>query len=131
MVVSGSVTECTLLQVISINKVKVELKGIKRDAPVIALAETSKVKGIEMEAGIYCSVKGRLEIFLTSTVNKDIMLKKDTQLGLFQMSSYRLLNTGLASRLGPFTVEASAARFLTLTNITYSLSNRDNNFIIF
>ncbi len=38
-----------------------------------------------MEAGIYSSIKGTLEIFLTSTVNKDIMLKKGTQLGLFQI----------------------------------------------
>ncbi|RUM30764.1 MAG: hypothetical protein DSY42_03950 [Aquifex sp.] len=62
-VVSGSVAECTLLQAMSINKVKVELKGIKGDAPVIVLAETSRVKGIQMEAGIYSSVKGKLEIF--------------------------------------------------------------------
>ncbi len=69
----------------SINKVKVELKGVKRDAPVIALAETSRVKGIQMEAGIYSSIRGRHEIFLTSTVNKDVMLKKGTELGLFQI----------------------------------------------
>ncbi len=36
-VVSGSVTECTLLQAMSINKVKLELKGMKRDAPVMSL----------------------------------------------------------------------------------------------
>ncbi len=84
-VVSGSVTKCTLLQAMSINKVKVELKGIKRNAPVIALAERSRVKGIQMETGIYSSIKGRLEIFLTSTVHKDTTLKKGTQLGLFQI----------------------------------------------
>ncbi len=38
-----------------------------------------------MEAGIYSSSKGRLEIFLTNTVNKDILMKKGTQLGLFHI----------------------------------------------
>ncbi len=80
-----SVLDHLLLQAMSITKVKVELKGIKRDAPVIALADTSRVKGIQMEAGTYSSIKGRLEIFLTSTVNTDITLKKGTQLGLFQI----------------------------------------------
>ena len=55
-----------------------ELRGIRRDAPVIALAETSRVKGIYIEAAIYNSSKGKLEIFLTNKVNKDITLEKGT-----------------------------------------------------
>ncbi len=71
-IVSGSVIESTLLQAMSINKVEVELKGIKRDVSVIALVETSRVKGVHVEARIYNAPKGKLEIFLTSTINKDI-----------------------------------------------------------
>ncbi len=76
---------CVLLQTMSVNKVKVELMGIKRDVPVIALAETSRVKGVHFQARIYNSVKGKFEIFLISTVNKDIILKKGVQIGLFQV----------------------------------------------
>ena len=85
LIVSGSVTESTLLQAISINKVKIEFKGIRRGAPVIALAETLRVKGIYIEAAIYNSSKGKLEIFLTNKVNSDITLKKVTQIDLFQV----------------------------------------------
>ncbi len=59
--VSDSVRGSTLLEGMSINKVKVELKGIKRDAPVIALAETSRVKGVHIESGINNSLKGKLQ----------------------------------------------------------------------
>lgn len=85
LIVSGSVIESTLLRAMSINKGKVKLTGIRRDAPVITLTETSRVKGIDMEAAIYNSSKGELEIFLTNKVNKNVTLKKGTQIGLFQI----------------------------------------------
>ncbi len=94
-IVSGSVIESTLLQAMSINKVEVELKGIKRDVSVIALAETSRVKGVYVEAGIYNAPKGKLEIFLTSTINKDISLKKGVEISFFQVcKAFHIIDEG-------------------------------------
>ncbi len=77
----------------SVNKVEVELKGIKRDVSVIALAETCRVKGVHAEAGIYNAPKGKLEIFLTSTINKDITLKKEVEIILLQLcKAFHIIN---------------------------------------
>ncbi len=51
-IVSGSVTECTLLQAQSICKVKVSLNGISDHVTAIALSESSRVRGINLESGL-------------------------------------------------------------------------------
>ena len=43
-IASGHVIECTLLQSMTISKVKLELKGVKEDIEVITLPETARVK---------------------------------------------------------------------------------------
>ncbi len=48
-IVSGSVTESTLLLAQSICKVKVNLKGISDHVQAIALSESSRVRGINLE----------------------------------------------------------------------------------
>ncbi len=51
-IVSGSVTEYTLLQAQSICKVKVSLNGISDHVTAIALSESSRVRGINLESGL-------------------------------------------------------------------------------
>ncbi len=52
-IVSGSVTESTLLQAQSIFKVKVSLKGISDHLTATALSESSRVRGITLENDLY------------------------------------------------------------------------------
>ncbi len=52
-IISGSVTESTLLQAQSICKVKVKLKGISDHVTAIALSESLHVRGITLENGLY------------------------------------------------------------------------------
>ncbi len=62
-IVSGSVTESTLLQAQSICKVKVSLKGISDLVTAIALSESSPVRGINLENGLYHKNRGKSEGF--------------------------------------------------------------------
>ncbi len=85
MVVPGHVTECTLLQSMAINKMKLELKGAKDGIDAIALPEAMRVRGVQMDSAVYRIDKGTVEIFFMSTLNNNITLKPDTQVGLFQL----------------------------------------------
>ncbi len=59
-IVSGSVTESTLLQAQSICKVEVSLKGISDHVTAIALSESSLVRGINLENGLYHTNRGSI-----------------------------------------------------------------------
>ena len=85
-IVSGSVIESTLLQAQSICKVKVRLKGVRDHPTAIALSESSRVRGINLENGLYNTHKGKSEVFVTNTLPTDITLRKGTELGRFQVS---------------------------------------------
>lgn len=85
---SGHVIECTLLPSMTVSKVKLELKGVKKDVEVITLPETARVRGIQVDSAVYVAEKGRVEILVTSTLNKDITLKKGTQIGLFHVCKH-------------------------------------------
>ncbi len=87
-IASGHVIECALLRSMSISKVKLELKGVKKDVEVISLPETSRVRGIKVDSAAYQTERGRLEILVTSTLNKDITLEKGTQIGLFHVCEH-------------------------------------------
>ncbi len=85
-IVSGSVTESKLLQAQSICKVKVQLKGIRDHPTAIALSESSRVRGINLENGLYNNHNGKSEVFVSNTLHTDIFLKEGTELGRFQVS---------------------------------------------
>ncbi len=84
-IVSGSVTESTLLQAQSICKVKVNLKGMSDHVTAIALSESSRVRGINLENGLYHTSKGKSEVFVINTLHTDVPIKKGTELGRFQV----------------------------------------------
>ncbi len=84
-IVSGSVTESTLFQAQSICKVKVSLKGISEPMPAIALGESSRVRGINLENGLYHTNRGKTEVFVISTLHTDVPIKKGTEVGRFQI----------------------------------------------
>ncbi len=85
-IVSGYVTESTLLQAQSICKVKVSLKGISEPTLAIPLAEWSRVRGINLENGLYHTNRGKTEVFVINTLHTDVPIKKGTELGRFQIS---------------------------------------------
>ena len=85
-IVPGSVTESTLLQAQSICRVKVQLKGKRDHVVAIALPESSRVRGITLECGLYNTHKGKSEVIISNTLHTDITLRKGTQLGCFQVS---------------------------------------------
>ncbi len=84
-IVSGSANESTLLLAQSICKVKVNLKGISDHVTAIALTESSRVRGINLESGLYQPHKGKLEVFVINTLPGDVSIKKGTELGCFQI----------------------------------------------
>ncbi len=84
-IVSGSVTESTLLQALSICKVKVSLKGISDHVTAIALSESSRVRGINLDNGLYHKNKGKFEVFVINTLHTDVPIKKGTELGRFHV----------------------------------------------
>ncbi len=93
-IVSGSVTESTLLQAQSICKVKVSLKGISDHVTATALSESSRVRGINLENGLYHTNRGKLELFVINTLHTDVPIKKGTELGDFQVcKAVEVINT--------------------------------------
>ncbi len=74
-----------MLQAQSICKVKVNLKGISDHVTAIALSESSRVRGINLENGLYQTHKGRSEVFVINTLHRDVSIKKGTELGCFQI----------------------------------------------
>ncbi len=74
--VPGFVTECALLQSMAINKVKIQLKGVKNNIEVITIPGSVRIKGTCLESAVYESSNGKLEILVTSTLNKDVSLRK-------------------------------------------------------
>ena len=85
-IVSGSVTTSTMLQAQSICKVQVKLKGVRDHKTAITLSESSRVNGIHLDNGLYNVHKGKTEVFVSNTLHTDIILKKGTALGSFQVS---------------------------------------------
>ncbi len=75
---NGYAVECILLQLVTINKVKLELKSVNKDIEVISLPETVRVRGMEIDSGLYKREGGKVEVLVTSTLNKDTMMKKGT-----------------------------------------------------
>ncbi len=69
----------------AINKVKIQLKGVKNNSEVITMPESVRIKGTCLESAVYESSNGKLEILVTSTLNKDMSLRKGTQMGEFQI----------------------------------------------
>ncbi len=84
-IVSGSVTESTLLQAQSIYKVKVSLKGISEPMSAITKSESSRVRGISLENALYHTNRGKTEVFVINTLHADLPIKKGTELGRFQI----------------------------------------------
>ncbi len=84
-VVSGSVTKSTLLQAQSICKVKVSLKGISEPMTAIVLSESSRVRGINLENGLYHTNRGKTEVFVIIKLHTDVPIKKGTDLRRFQI----------------------------------------------
>jgi len=84
-IVPGYVADCTLLQSMSINKVTLELKGVRKNTEVIALPETMRMKGVYLDSAVYNTELGKVDILLLSLLNKDITLKAGTQIGSFQV----------------------------------------------
>lgn len=83
MVVPGRVTECTPLQSMAINKVKLERKGIKDSIEAFALLQSMRVRGKQMDSAVDRIDKRTVEIvFLIRTLN-NITLESGTQIGLF------------------------------------------------
>ncbi len=74
------------MQAQSICKVKVQLKDTKDHVTAIALSESSRVCGINLEDGLYHTHKGKSEVFVINTLHTDISLQKGTELGRFQVS---------------------------------------------
>ncbi len=84
-IVSGSVTESTLLQAQSICKVKVSVKGISEPMCAIVLSESSRVREINLENDLYHTDRGKTEVFVINTLHTDVAIKKGTELGRFQI----------------------------------------------
>ena len=88
-IVPGYVIGSTLLHFMSINKVKLELKGVKQNVEVIAIPESMRIKG---DTAWFCCVlfrkRKKIEILIVSTLNKNITLKPGTQIGLFQICEH-------------------------------------------
>ncbi len=82
-IVSGSVTESTFSQAQSNCKVKVCLKGVSDHVTAIALSESSRVRGIYLENGLYHKNKGKSEVFVI-TLHTDGSNKRGTELGRLQ-----------------------------------------------
>ena len=80
-IVPGYVIGSTLLHSMSINKVKLELKGVKQNVEVIAIPESMRNKGVQLDSAVYCLESGKVEILIVSTLNKNITLKLGTQIG--------------------------------------------------
>ncbi len=72
----------------TISKVKLELKGVNKDIDVIPLPEAVRVRGIQIDSSLYKTEGGKVEVLVTSTLNKDTMLNKGTQLGLLQICKH-------------------------------------------
>ncbi len=85
-IVSGSVTESTLLQAQSVSKVRASLKGISGPVTAIALSEPLRVRRINLETGIYHTNRGKTEVFFINTLHTDASSKKGTELELSQIS---------------------------------------------
>ncbi len=85
-IVSGSVTESTLLQAQSICKVKIQVKDINYHVTAIALSESSRVRSINLEDELYHTHKGKSVLFAINTLHTDIPLQQGTELGRFQVS---------------------------------------------
>ncbi len=73
------------MQAQSICKVKVNPKGISDHVTAIALSESSRVRGINLENGLYHTNRGKSEVFVVNTLHTDVPIKKGTELGRFQV----------------------------------------------
>ncbi len=51
----------------------------------IALSELSRVRGINLENGLYHTNRGKSEVFVINTLHTDVPIKKGTELGRFQV----------------------------------------------
>ncbi len=51
----------------------------------IALSESSRVRGINLENGLYHTNRGKSEVFVINTLHTDVPIKKGTELGRFQV----------------------------------------------
>ena len=69
----------------SVNRVTVKLKGVTSDQEIISLPETMKLKGCYLESAVFMSYDGTVDVLVTNTLNKDLMLKPGTQIGSFQV----------------------------------------------
>ena len=94
LLATGYVAGSTLLHSMTVNKVKVVLKGVKTTREIIALPETSKLKGCYLDSAVYMSHDGTVDVLLANTLNKDIILKPGTQVGSFEICEQpiRILN---------------------------------------
>ncbi len=54
---------------------------------MISLPETVRVRGMQIDPGLHKTEGGKV-VLVTCTLNKDTMLEKDTQLGLFQICKH-------------------------------------------
>ncbi len=88
LLTTGHVTGSTLLQSMSVTKVTVKLRGVKSDREVISLPESTKLKGCYLDSAVYMSPDGSVDVLLASTLNKDIILKPGTQIGIFQVCEH-------------------------------------------
>ncbi len=82
--VSGSITESTLLQAQSICKVKVQLKDVKDHVTAIALSDSSRVRGINFEDGLYHTHKGKSKVFVINTFTPTSLYRKRQSLDVFK-----------------------------------------------
>ncbi len=51
----------------------------------IALSESSRVREINLENGVYHTNRGKFEVFVINTPHTDVPIKKGTELGRFQV----------------------------------------------
>ena len=51
----------------------------------IALSESSRVRGIHLENGLYHTNRGKSEVIVINTLHADVPIKKGTELGRFQV----------------------------------------------
>ena len=74
-----------MLQAQSICKVKIKLKGISEHTTAIALTESSRVRGVNLESGLYNIRKGKSKVFINNVLQTDIILKKEQSLDVFKL----------------------------------------------
>ncbi len=51
----------------------------------IPLSESSRVRGINLENGLYHTNRGKSKVFVINTLHTDVPIKKGTELGRFQV----------------------------------------------